>query len=559
LIERALRGTSIVPMAFRLHDSLSDATIPLPERTPGETSLYVCGPTVYGYIHVGNGRGPVVFDVLVRHLEAQGRKVRYARNYTDVDDKIIDTAVKGNEDPRVVAERFIAAYREDVSALGCREPTVEPRVSHTIAEIVALIEALIARGCAYVTPDGDVYYEVATFPDYGKLSKRRVEVQRSEYGRGKSGEGKRGEHDFALWKAAKPHEPAGARWASPWGEGRPGWHIECSAMTHAHLGDGFDIHGGGPDLKFPHHENEIAQSEPVYGAPLARAWMHHGFIEMDIERNAGFSDEVLAVLHADPELRKISKSDRVKLEALRARDVAALSAEEQALAAIYERKVRFADWFQLRRLRERVDGEAIRFWILGTHYRSPLAFDLVEEGGTVRFPAIEQAEKRLEYFYDTRVKLAARQATARPAGKPTPTVVKSVDELRAAFDAALDDDLNTAGALDPMGRLFARVNELCDARKVPAEDLAHAATALAHMIAVTGLGEGDAEAFFARVTARRVALRGLDRAHLDGLVAARTAARDAREFARADAIRAELTSLGVELRDGPSGTAWRAV
>lgn len=546
-------------MAFRLHDSLSDATIPLPERTPGETSLYVCGPTVYGYIHVGNGRGPVVFDVLVRHLEGQGKRVKYARNYTDVDDKIIDTAVKNGEDPRAVAERFIAAYREDVGALGCRQPTVEPRVSETVPEIVALIEALIAKGSAYATPDGDVYYDVATFPDYGKLSKRRVEVQRSEYGRGKSGEGKRGEHDFALWKAAKPHEPEGARWPSPWGEGRPGWHIECSAMTHAHLGDGFDLHGGGPDLKFPHHENEIAQSEPVYGAPMARAWMHHGFIEMDIERNAGFPDEVLAVLHADPELRKISKSDRVKLEALRARDAATLTAEERALAAIYERKVHFADWFQLRRLRDRVDGEAIRFWILGTHYRSPLAFDLTEEGDTIRFPAIEQAEKRLEYFYDTRLKLDAKRATAKHAGRPTPTVAKGIEELRAAFDGALDDDLNTAGALDPMSRLFARVNELCDTKKVPLEDLSLAGAALAHMTTVTGVADGDPDAFFGRVTARRIALRGIDRAAIDGLVAARTAAREGRDFARADAIRAELTALGVELRDGVSGTAWRAV
>jgi cysteinyl-tRNA synthetase len=546
-------------MAFRLHDTLSDATIPLPERTPGETSLYVCGPTVYGYIHVGNGRGPVVFDVLVRHLEAQGKRVHYARNYTDVDDKIIDTAVKGGEDPRAVAERFIAAYREDVGALGCRQPTVEPRVSETIPEIVALIEALIEKGNAYATPDGDVYYDVASFPDYGKLSKRRVEVQRAEYGRGKSGEGKRGEHDFALWKAAKAHEPPGARWASPWGDGRPGWHIECSAMTHAHLGDGFDLHGGGPDLKFPHHENEIAQSEPVYGAPMARGWMHHGFIEMDIERNAGFSEEVLAVLHADPELRKISKSDRVKLEALKARDATTLTAEERSLAAIYERKVRFADWFQLRRLRDRVDGEAIRFWILGTHYRSPLAFDLSEEGGAIRFPAIEQAEKRLEYFYDSRLKLDAKRATAKHAGRPTPTVAKGIDELRAAFDAALDDDLNTAGALDPMSRLFARVNELCDAKKVPLEDLTLAAAALAHMTAVTGVAEGDPEAFFGRVTARRIAQRGIERAAVEAMVAERTAAREGRDFARADAVRAELTALGIELRDGVSGTAWRAV
>ncbi len=544
-------------MALRLHDTLSDTLIPLPERTPGETSLYVCGPTVYGYIHVGNGRGPVVFDVLVRHLEAQGRKVVYARNYTDVDDKIIDVAVRNGEEPAAVAERFIAAYREDVGALGCRQPTIEPRVSETIPEIIALIEALIAKGNAYVTDDGDVYYDVASFADYGKLSKRRFEAQRAEYGRGKRGDGKRGEHDFALWKSAKPHEPAGARWASPWGEGRPGWHIECSAMTHAHLGDGFDLHGGGPDLKFPHHENEIAQSEPVYGCPMARAWMHHGFIEMDIERNASFSQATLDVLHADPELRKISKSDRTKLEALRARDAATLTDEERALTAIYERKVRFADWFQLRRLRDRVDGEAIRMWILGTHYRAPLAFDLAEdERGEVRFPSIEQVEKRVEYFYDTRQKLAAKLATAKVTGqKPS----KFFEDARKAFDAALDDDLNTAGSLDPFSRIFARVNELCDAKKTSREELDLAAEAVAHVTRVLGLAEGDAEAFFDRVTARRIRQRGIDRAEIDALVVARTEARNSRDFARADEIRATLTARGIELRDGASATTWRAI
>ncbi len=543
-------------MPFRLHDSLSDAMIPLPERTPGETSVYVCGPTVYGYIHVGNGRGPVVFDVLARHLEAQGRKVRYARNYTDVDDKIIDTAIKGGEDPRAVAERFIAAYKDDVTALGCRAPTIEPRVSETIPEIIALIEALVAKGSAYVTPDGDVYYDVASFKDYGKLSKRRFEAQSAEHGRGRSGEGKRAEHDFALWKSAKPHEPAGARWPSPWSEGRPGWHIECSAMTHAHLGDGFDIHGGGPDLKFPHHENEIAQSEPVYGAPMARAWMHHGFIEMDIERNANFSDEVLEVLRADPELRKISKSDRTKLEALEAR-AAELTPAERSLAKIYARKVAFGEWFQLRKLRERLDGEAIRLWILGTHYRSPLSFDLGEDpDGTLRFPSIEQAEKRLEYFYDTRQKLTAKLATAKPTTLKTSQFFA---EAIRAFDAALDDDLNTAGALDPMNRIFARVNELCDAKKTSREELELALDAVRHVTLVTGVAEGDPDAFFERITARRVKVRGIDPASIDALVAERTAARNGRDFARADAIRAELTARGIELRDGASATAWRAV
>lgn len=553
-------------MSFQLHDSLSDRTIPLPERTPGETGLYLCGPTVYGYIHVGNARNAVVCDVLARHLDASGRKVKYVRNYTDVDDKIIQVAIDNREDPRAVAERFIAAYREDLDALACRPPTVEPRVSETIPEIIALIEALIAKGSAYATPEGDVYYDVATFADYGKLSKRKLAVQRAEFGRGKAGETKRGEHDFALWKAAKPHEPEGARWPSPWGEGRPGWHIECSAMSHVHLGDHFDLHFGGQDLKFPHHENEIAQSEPVYGAPMAQAWMHNGFIEVDIERNANFTPEVSALLPAlkesNPDLTKISKSDRRRLSELKARDAQELTAEDRALLAVYERKVHFGDWFQLRRLRERVDGEGIRLWILGTHYRAPLAFDLAEEAdGTVRFPAVEQAEKRVEYYYDTRAKLAAKRAqmagSKAPGGKPS--LQKAFEELRQAFAQALDNDLNTAGALDPMNRIYQRVNELCDTKKPHPDDLQAAEDALAHVTRVTGVAEGSHETFFARVTARRVKVRGIDPRAVDALVAERNASRERKDFARADAIRAELTAQGIELRDGTQGTAWRAV
>ena len=315
-------------MSFRLHDSLSNAVIPLPQRIPGETSLYVCGPTVYGYIHVGNARPPVVFDVLVRHLERQGNIVRYVRNFTDVDDKIIQVALDTGEAPRVITDRYIDAYREDVGALLCRPPWAEPRVSENIVAIIAHIEALIAKGFAYVTADGDVYYDTATFVGYGKLSKRHLDDQCAAEGRGKTGEGKRSEPDFALWKSAKAHEPDGARWTSPWGEGRPGWHIECSAMAHALLGAGFDVHGGGQDLKFPHHENEIAQSESLYG-PMASAWMHNGFIEVDIERNADFSEAVMARLpalkeaHAD--LRKVSKSDPKKLQEYRERDPATLT------------------------------------------------------------------------------------------------------------------------------------------------------------------------------------------------------------------------------------------
>lgn len=549
-------------MGFRFHDTLTDSILPLPERTPGETSLYVCGPTVYGYIHVGNARPPVVFDVLVRHLEAQGRAVKYVRNYTDIDDKIIAVAAANSEDPGAVSERFIAAYREDTAALGCRAPSAEPRVSEHLGDIVRHIEALLAQGFAYVTDEGDVYYDAARFETYGKLSKRNVAVNRSEFGRGKVGEGKRNEPDFALWKRAKPHEPAGARWPSPWGDGRPGWHIECSAMSFAHLGKHFDLHGGGMDLKFPHHENEIAQTEPVHGDPMCGGWMHNGFIEVDVERGASFSPETAALLAglfaADPELRKISKSDRARRDALAAEP--ARSPADEALFAVYSRKVQIGHWFQLRRLLERVDGEAVRLWILGTHYRSPLAFDVQEDAQGPRFPALEAAEKQCEYLYDTWLKLRARREAL--AGKVTgvkPSAAAFFAKARADFDGALNDDLSTAGALDPFYRVFSRINELCDAKKVAPEDLAAGDETARAMAAVLGVAEGDPETFFGRVTARRIALRGLSSAQIDALVDARTEARNNRDFARADALRAELTQLGVELRDGVSKTTWRAV
>jgi len=551
-------------MSFRLHDSLTDTTVPLPARTPGETGLYVCGPTVYGFIHVGNARPPVVFDVLVRHLEAQGLRVTYVRNYTDIDDKIIAVANATGDDPRAVSERFIAAYREDTAALGCRPPSAEPRVSEHLDGIVAHIASLLEKGFAYVTDEGDVYYDTARFEDYGKLSKRDVAAGRTEFGRGKVGDCKRHECDFALWKRAKAHEPAGARWPSPWGDGRPGWHIECSAMSHALLGHGFDLHGGGMDLKFPHHENEIAQSEAVYGPGMAGAWMHNGFIEVDLERGADFPEDVAARLPdlfaREPELRKISKSDRQRRDDLFA-TTAPLSDDDAARLAVYARKVQVGEWFQLRKLLERVDGEAVRLWILGTHYRAPLGFEVAEEAGVVRLPALEAAEKRLEYFYDTLLKLEARRAGLAPVkpGAPGPGSVDFFKKVEADFDAALDDDLNTAGALDPFGRAFSRANELCDQKRPHPDDLAAATATLARVCRTLGVADRDAEDFFQRVTTRRIALRGLHRSDIDDQVKARTEARAQREFARADEIRAALTAQGIELRDGASGTAWRAV
>ena len=550
-------------MTFRLQDTLTGTLVELPTRTEGETSIYCCGPTVYGLIHVGNARPAVVFDVLTRHLRAQGKRVVYVRNLTDVDDKIIDVAIATGDAPSVVAERFIAAYHEDTAALGCLPPTFEPRVSATMPGIIAMIETLIAKGYAYVR-EGDVYYATDRFEGYGKLSKRKRDDLRAGE---RVAVDDRKEHplDFALWKSSKAHEPAGARWASPWGEGRPGWHIECSAMSHELLGPGFDLHCGGLDLIFPHHENEIAQSEAATGQALARAWMHNGFIEFDLA-SADFgalAGEVAQLREREPDLLKLSKSDVNTLRALHARDLAPLTAPDRARIAVLELKVKYAHWFQLRRLLTRVAAGAVRLWMLDTHYRSPLGFEVqamaVDGAGEdavshVRFPRLEAAERRLEYFYETRGRLLDKGADPSLA-QPLPLA----DRLRRAFDAALDDDLNTAQAMAPFTEAFSEANRLADSIK-KATPAAHALLAVIdHMCGVLGIAQGSPAAYFESAKARLATVRGIDPAHVASLVDARMVARTDKQFARADELRAELTALGIEVRDGAAGSTWRFI
>lgn len=506
--------------AFKLYDTLTGSTISLPQRDPGACSVYACGPTVYGYIHVGNARPAVVFDTLVRHLRASGLKTTYVRNFTDIDDKIIRVARQLNELPSTVTERFINAYHEDTDALNCARPNHSPRVSEHLPEIIEIIQALIDKGHAYVS-EGDVYFRVKSFVPYGRLSKRDFsQPQDPEHQRKNNAEIKEDSNDFALWKTAKEDEGPGARWDSPWGQGRPGWHIECSAMARKWLGDDFDIHGGGIDLIFPHHENEIAQSEASNGKRFARAWMHNGFININ--------------------QKKASKSD----------------------ADTYSPEIKH--YFVLRNLLQRIDAEAVRFWILGTHYRSPLSFEMaVDEEGSAderglkptKFPLLEESERRVEYFYDTRARMNARAARAQNAApaKADHPVKKMVQQ----FNAALDDDLNTAQALGIVSDLYKFANELCDAnRKDPIETRA-VLEALHHFSTVLGIAEGDPAAFASRVRTRRSAERGIDPAEIDALLIERAEARKSKNFARSDEIRAILSGKGIEVRDEGGGSVWR--
>ncbi len=453
---------------IRIHDSLTGGVRALEPREPGKVGIYACGPTVYGRIHVGNARPYVVFALLKRFLEHEGLDVTLVENITDVNDKIYDAAKAAGVPSERLAEEMTAAYRTDTDRLGLGRPDHEPLASETIAGIIDLIEALIARGHAYPAA-GDVYFSVRSFDEYGKLSNRRLEdLLPADQGEPDSEQAcKRDPLDFALWKAQKQGEDTA--WDSPWGRGRPGWHIECSAMAEAILGLDFDIHGGGSDLMFPHHENEIAQTEAGRGKPLARLWMHNGMIR--------FGEE------------KMAKS------------VGNVTTLADAL--------------------DRYGRDALIVYMLGGHYRQPLAFS------SERMEEARQSARRLADFARL-----ARRSPELTGGDPDPTVVA----LRDEFFAALQDDFKTPEALAALFKLVSEGNRrLADGRA-----LHGAGAVLAEMLSVVGL-EGMLDE---REEADEEALR---------LVQEREDARLARDFGRADTVRDELLKRGWEIRDTPEG------
>ena len=397
-------------MSLSVYNSLSRKIEPIVPAQEGHVRVYCCGPTTYDVSHAGHGRSALLPDLLVRHLRASGLRVTYVRNITDVDDKILKRAKERGEEPLALSDRFATMYQEDVRAIGCAPPDVEPRVSQTIPGIIAIVQKLVENGAAYIvkTETGeDVWYAVRSFGEYGKLSGRTLDDLRAGEGledRGKtSHEGKRDPLDFALWKSAPEGE-----WGfdSPWGRGRPGWHIECSAMVEKHLGFGIDVHCGGMDLIFPHHENEIAQSEaatPGHG-PFARVWMHNGFLNVDKE--------------------KMAKS--------------------------------LGNFVTMRDCFARNDPEALRFFYLSAHYRGPLEF-VTEKlpSGRVVFPALDDAEARVDYLYATASRLAALAAepAAKADVKELAPIAAVIAGARAKVATALDDDLNTPVALAAIGEL----------------------------------------------------------------------------------------------------------
>jgi cysteinyl-tRNA synthetase len=472
-----------------VYNTLKGEKEPFVPLIPGKVRLYVCGPTVYDMSHIGHARAYVAFDVVQRYLR-RSYQVTHVRNYTDVDDKIIKRGLELGEASTVVSERFIDEFKTDMRALGVQAADVEPKVTEHIPEIIQIIEKLIARGMAYAS-GGDVYYAVEKFKGYGKLSKRSIEDMEAG-ARVEVSEQKRHPMDFALWKAAKPGEPF---WKSPWGDGRPGWHIECSAMSSKYLGETFDIHGGGKDLVFPHHENEIAQSEAASGKPFARYWLHNGFVNVDNE--------------------KMSKS--------------------------------LGNFFTIRDVLQKFDAQSLRYFLLTTHYRSPINFSDKN---------LAEAEARVKYLYETLARVAA---AVTPGSDAPPYRDVEVDKLDERFAVAMDDDFNTAKVLGDVAGIFRIANEILqkpEDKERDARTLRAIQRSLADIGSVLGLFTEDPATVLKRIESRRQKERGIDSEKIEGLIAERNAARRQKDFARADAIRKELAALGVTIKDSPTGTTW---
>ena len=448
--------------ALTFYNSLSREKERFVPREAGKVGMYVCGMTVYDFCHIGHARVMVVFDTIARHLRASGYHLNYVRNITDIDDKIIARAQENGEAIDALTARFIAAMHEDEAALHCLPPDREPRATNAVPGMIALIETLIAKGHAYAADNGDVYYAVRSFPGYGKLSNRSLDDLRAGE-RIAVNEAKKDPLDFVLWKAAKAGEPA---WQSPWGAGRPGWHIECSVMSYEELGEHFDIHGGGMDLKFPHHECEIAQSEGACGHQHVNYWLHNGFVQIDNE--------------------KMSKS--------------------------------LGNFFTVRDVLQRYDGEVIRFLMLGSHYRGPLNYSDA---------ALDEAKKGLARLYGA-LKGQNVSGTMDAAAQ-------------AEFVAAMDDDVNTPKALAVLFDVARRIN---------GGDSALAAT-LHALGARLGLLQQDPDVFL-----KGNPCGALDTAAIEALIAERQTAKAAKDYARADAIRAQLAAQGVQIKDTAQGCEW---
>jgi cysteinyl-tRNA synthetase len=464
-------------MTIQIYNTLTRKKEPFIPIEEGKVSMYVCGPTVYNYIHIGNARPVIVFDTVRRYLGYRGYEVTYVSNFTDVDDKIIKAANELGEEVGELTDRFIDAYFEDVGALGCGKADVHPRVTDHIEDIVEFVKVLVDKGFAYES-QGDVYYRTRKFDGYGKLSHQSTDELKVG-ARIEEGDKKENALDFALWKAVKEGEIA---WESPWGAGRPGWHIECSVMAREHLGDTIDIHAGGQDLTFPHHENEIAQTEALTGKQFANYWMHNGYINIDNE--------------------KMSKS--------------------------------LGNFVLVNEIRKQIDPKVLRFFMLSVHYRHPINFSQ---------ELVESAENGLERILTAYNNLKHRLGTSADLGEQKDIWNHKVNEIKNAFDQAMDDDFNTANAIAVIFELVKLANVYLLEKNTQSEVIGHFVNTFDNLMAVLGLPFAE-EADL------------LD-ADIEALIEERLEARRNRDFNRSDEIRDELKEKGILLEDTAQGTRWK--
>ncbi len=482
-------------MSLRIYNTQTGSKEEFVPLVPGKVGMYVCGVTVYDHCHIGHARANVVFDVIYRYLRYAGYDVTYVRNYTDIDDKIINRANREGVTYDVISERFIREFDRDMEALRLELPTHQPKATEHIPEIIHIIKKLVDRGFAYQS-GGDVNFSVAEYAGYLKLSGRNLDDMQAG-ARVDVDEKKRHPMDFALWKEAKPGEPF---WESPWGKGRPGWHIECSAMSMKYLGETFDIHGGGKDLVFPHHENEIAQSEAANGKPFVRYWMHNGFVNINAE--------------------KMSKS--------------------------------LGNFFTIKEVLARYDSEVLRFFLLSAHYRSPIDFSDQN---------LSEAEAGLDRIYTALAaleKVLAKESAADGDGDAE--LEELVDGLPARFREAMDDDFNTALAIGNVFELVRCINRVAAEGTLSGANrrlLAQARDGVAEIGGVMGIFTSVPTAYLARIKERKAGELDIPVEEIERLVAERAAARKAKDFKRSDEIRDELLSRNIELLDGPQGTAWK--
>ncbi len=484
-------------MPVKIYNTLTRKKETFQPIEPGHIKLYVCGITSYDYCHIGHARSALAFDMIVRYLRYLGYKVTYIRNFTDIDDKIIARAAEQNTTTEELANRFIDEFYVDMDKLGVDRPTMEPKATEHIQEMIDLINELIDKDMAYPA-HGDVYYSVNSFDKYGKLSGRNLEDMQAG-ARISINENKHNPMDFVLWKASKPGEPS---WDSPWGPGRPGWHIECSAMSRKYLGDTFDIHGGGQDLIFPHHENELAQSEGANGQPFVKMWIHHGFVTIRDE--------------------KMSKS--------------------------------LGNFLTIRDILDHYHPEVLRFFIFSTQYRNPLDFSEA---------AMQDAMAGLDRLYECIAAVDKLSDACQGSAEPVATAkeINILESLEERFQKAMDNDFNTAQAQGTLFEAVKVMNKII--RQLPASPaksdqtlLATGAATIKKLAAVMGLLQEDASTYQAAKKAAMLSEIDINEEEIQSLIQERNQARVDKDWVRSDEIRDQLLAQGIELKDGPEGTGW---